>query len=357
MIERNKDYKKQKDYFKPGKNTYLPPKQLPRTGPDPKLLKKLIEKNGIRVDDSIAWVDVSAPDWYVDPLPVADPRNFNVDYRMTLLPDEYKKRPEYIIIPRAGMIAPVEYVRDEFTRQRFKEGKIKRSEYQDLFDQGAIHIPGTAYLGQNGVRAYFGHSSYTRKEETADKNYIGNLFVSLPLVQKDDIIYVVQKKKSETVVRTYKVSKKELVAADAVDVLDQERIGKKIALGTCVPIGGKPEERLMVYADEILAITYDYQAASKAVPQQSKQIVQDFVKIVQQKKGVGAPIVLAIMSQKVSDMEQQLNTSGTIRYQQERLKRVLEYVKAYVSSLDYRSEQTMTDVQREKIAEIINKYG
>jgi len=54
LIERNKDYKKQKDYFKPGKNTYLPPKQLPRTGPDPKLLKKLIEKNGIRVDDSIA---------------------------------------------------------------------------------------------------------------------------------------------------------------------------------------------------------------------------------------------------------------------------------------------------------------
>jgi len=63
------------------------------------------------------------------------------------------------------------------------------------------------------------------------------------------------------------------------------------------------------------------------------------------------------MSQKVSDMEEQLDQSDTIRYQQERLKRVLEYVKAYVASLDYRSDETMTDAQRKKLAEIVNKYG
>lgn len=62
--------------------------------------------------------------------------------------------------------------------------------------------------------------------------------MSLPLLKKKDTIYVVQKRKTETVVKTYVVNGRQFVDPDDVHVLDQERaVGKKIALGTCVPIG------------------------------------------------------------------------------------------------------------------------
>jgi len=70
-----------------------------------------------------------------------DPRVYNIDYRLDLLPKKYKDYEEFIIAPTAGATIPIEKVTNPSIYDKFKDGTIQWEDYQTLFDEGAVHIP------------------------------------------------------------------------------------------------------------------------------------------------------------------------------------------------------------------------
>lgn len=332
LIKRHGDNKKQKDYFKPWKNIFRPPQELPVTGPDPVLLKKAIEESWVKVVDTNTKVDTSAPDRFTDPIDKSDPRVYNVDYWLDLLPKKYRDYEEIIVAPTAGATIPIEKVTDPSVYDKFKNGTVEREDYQKLFDEGAVHIPGTAAFNQNWVGVFFGHSSTVKKGGQTDRN----VFISTPLLKPGDPVYVVKRAKDSKEVLTYEVAEKKIVEKNDVSVLNQEIQGKNIALWTCVPIGTY-DQRLIITLKQKLKLEYDSKRIEESVPESYKIAIDEFIKKIQEEKWSKAAPVLALLMHKARIVESAVATNDKlIWYRKERILKLLEYIKSEIASLEYR---------------------
>ena len=73
---------------------------------------------------------------------------------------------------------------------------------------------------------FFGHSSTVKKRGQTDRN----VFISTPLLEPGDPVYVVKRTNKSKEVLTYEVAEKRIVEKNDVSVLNQEIQGKNIAL-------------------------------------------------------------------------------------------------------------------------------
>jgi LPXTG-site transpeptidase (sortase) family protein len=138
-----------------------------------------------------------------------------------------------IIIPKINIQIPV-----DFTTTSTTEAVI-----QESLEEGIVHYPNTAFPGQNGNGAYFGHSS---------SNIFNNgkykfAFVLLHQLTTGDVFYITHQGK----VYAYQVFAKEIVPPTKVSVLNDTK-GKQAtaALITCDP-PGLSTNRLVVWGEQI----------------------------------------------------------------------------------------------------------
>ena len=111
--------------------------------------------------------------------------------------------------------------------------------YDKSLESGVAQLNGTALPGKAGNTFIFGHSSfYTWKPGEYKK-----IFKDLNNLETGDEIII----NSNVSRYIYRVSDKQIVMPDRVDVVDQNYSEKKLTLMTCWPIGSS-EKRLVVIA-------------------------------------------------------------------------------------------------------------
>jgi LPXTG-site transpeptidase (sortase) family protein len=134
-------------------------------------------------------------------------------------PDE-KIQPNILIVESLGIEAPVVYVEEE-SEKVFQEG----------LQNGVVHYPKTAHIGQSGNAYIFGHSS----DYLWSKGNYKTVFALLPKIELGATI--IASDASGNPYR-YKVMEKFAVDADDFSVLDQFNNEKKLlTLQTSYPVG------------------------------------------------------------------------------------------------------------------------
>lgn len=114
---------------------------------------------------------------------------------------------------------------------------------------------------------------------------MGNIYKTLGLVENNDLIYLVHRDADmKQHIYTYRVEKIDVVDYDDVDALSQEVQGKRLTLGTCLPIGGT-SERLMVRAKQVVNIDNDFDALTKQLPGTYQRKINGFVQTMKEKYG------------------------------------------------------------------------
>jgi LPXTG-site transpeptidase (sortase) family protein len=111
--------------------------------------------------------------------------------------------------------------------------------YDKALEDGVAQLSGTALPGVAGNTFIFGHSSFY----TGAKGDYKEVFKDLNDLIRGDIITIDHKGK----ILNYKVTSKQIVAPDRVDLISQDKTQKILMLMTCWPIGSD-EKRLVIFA-------------------------------------------------------------------------------------------------------------
>jgi len=114
--------------------------------------------------------------------------------------------------------------------------------YNKALEGGVAQLSGTALPGRFGNTFIFGHSSFYTG---ADGDY-KEVFKDLNDLEAGDQVSV----ESKTKTYTYRVSDKQIVSPNRVDLAEQNLLKRQLTLMTCWPIGSNTE-RLVVIADLI----------------------------------------------------------------------------------------------------------
>lgn len=156
----------------------------------------------------------------------------DLDFRRYKLPVEDHKRYMYIIIPTAGIVAPISQMpyNDDFKKVILGH----KTSLRDYLYNGVLHYPHSEYAGEHGNFIVVWHSA-----EFKDKPWrYKTAFTTLPLVDKGDSIYVYVRQKSGIykkfeyiATKSYNTSPKNVWVLNFKD-------GKNITLITCTPIWG-----------------------------------------------------------------------------------------------------------------------
>ncbi|MCA9327030.1 sortase [Candidatus Saccharibacteria bacterium] len=138
-----------------------------------------------------------------------------------------------VIVPSINVQIPV-----DFAIQTTSEAAI-----EDSLNNGVVHYSSTAYPGQNGNTALFGHSS----QNIFNNGKYKFAFVALHLVKTGDIFYLTYNGK----IYAYQIFAKEIVPPTQVSVLHDTK-GKQATavLITCDPPGFSTN-RLVVWGEQI----------------------------------------------------------------------------------------------------------
>ncbi len=144
--------------------------------------------------------------------------------------------------------------------------------------------------------------------------------------------------KGEQETFTYQVEVIETVEHDDVDALSQEVQGKRLTLGTCIPVGSD-SNRLMVRAKQVVTIEYDFDALAKQLPTAFKKKIGGFVTSIRAEAGEDAAYRTANIAHQLRVLEDQLegrkNTSADYN---KRLQVVLEYLMTQIAISEERPE-------------------
>lgn len=128
--------------------------------------------------------------------------------------------PNLLIIPRFGIRAPI-----------IEVAKTEEVIFQEALQQGVVHYPGTANIGEPGNAYIFGHSS----DYVWAKGDYKTVFALLPEIKTGDLVYASNTKGQRF---TYKVIEKVIVSPGDTKWLDQKNYEEKfLTLQTSYPVG------------------------------------------------------------------------------------------------------------------------
>jgi len=145
-----------------------------------------------------------------------------------------------LVIPKLGRSVPiVEMGTENIEGENWTD---LEKQIQTGLQEGVVHYPGTAKPGQVGNVFITGHSSYY----PWDPGKFKDVFAVLGKLEVGDVYYVYYNQKKYT----YKVTLKEEVQPDNVNVLQQPHDQKVSTLMTCTPVG-TALRRLIIRADDI----------------------------------------------------------------------------------------------------------
>ncbi len=159
----------------------------------------------------------------------------DINFWLDRLPyEEDKKRNRYIVIPRIGVVAPINNIyEDNDDYERIKFGKA--FELNKYLQSWILRYPMTGHPGKNGNMVLFGHSSYLKSDKIGRYKTI---FTSIPLLQAGDKIWVYTKTSDKVDFKHYEyiVHQSYQTSASDVSVLNQTKRAEMTLIG-CTPIG------------------------------------------------------------------------------------------------------------------------
>ena len=154
----------------------------------------------------------------------------DLDFWRYKLPQEDHNRYMYIIIPTAGIVAPISEMPQNDDFKKVILGK--KTSLRDYLHHGVLHYPRSEYPGEHGNFIVVWHSSEYKNKPGKYKT----AFTTLPLADKGDSIYIyVRQSKGGYKKFEYIATKSYNTPSSNVSVL-KFKDGKNITLITCTPI-------------------------------------------------------------------------------------------------------------------------
>lgn len=229
-----------------GSNNFMMPEKLPNVWPDDERLNKKLKELWYTLSEKPNINTESLPRFRT--LSIDDPHYKDPLYRIEhILPPKYLHYTKFFVAPSIGSVVAIKDIENPTELDRFILGKP--IDIQDQLTETIVHYAGSAGIGKGGNTVLVGHSSQYQLPDQ-DKNNIGNAFKLLPLLEKDDVFYLVERVKGEYKTYTYTVTKKSIVNPSDAKILQQNNQGNKVTLLTCYPIGSS-KQRLVVEAKPV----------------------------------------------------------------------------------------------------------
>ena len=86
----------------------------------------------------------------------------DLSYYTQNLPERDKQASAFVVIPTAGIIAPIQYLPEGVDRESLISGR--EIEVNPYLQNGVIHYPNSAFAGELGNMILAGHSSYWKSD-------------------------------------------------------------------------------------------------------------------------------------------------------------------------------------------------
>ncbi len=165
-----------------------------------------------------------------------------LSYWLERLPyNEDKYAPAYVVIPALWVVSPILYNTGMTNKEYTSDA------YLSLLTSWVVQFPnGIDNMHNIGNMVIFWHSSYRNNDPGRYKN----IFMTLPLLIKNQQIWLYQKDKNNVYKRTvYIITTSYETTNDDVSILSESDV-RKITLFTCTPIGTSKKRRVVVWLEK-----------------------------------------------------------------------------------------------------------
>lgn len=304
-----------------GSNKFILPEKLPNVWPDDIWLNKKLQELGYKLTQK-PHINTESLPWF-KVLSTEDPHYNDPLYRVeNILPSKYIHYTKFFVAPSIGSVVAIKDIENPTELEHFilwKPGNI-----QEELTETIVHYAGSADIGKWGNTVLVGHSSQYELPNQKQDN-IGNAFKLLPLLEKDDIFYLIERVKGEYKIYPYKVTKKSIVEPSDAEILKQNNQGNKATLITCYPIGSSTQ-RLAVEAIPISTLV-DIRYTEIITKLSAKQKVQLWSIAEKYKKNIKNEKTLNLLINKIYQTRLQLKKQSDVNeIAREKMDTTLQYL-------------------------------